>query len=108
LATNFADPVSNWGQQRRNQFRGPGYFDSDFAVEKAFGLPKWEAAQFSIGARFFNLFNHPDFYYPVMNIDNPQFGQIIQTISTPTSIYGVGLGANASPRLIQLQAKLVF
>ena len=108
LAADFADPVDNWGQQRRNQFRGPGYFDSDFAVEKAFGLPKWESAQFSIGARFFNLFNHPDFYYPVMNIDNPQFGQIIQTISTPTSIYGVGLGANASPRLIQLQGKLVF
>ena len=108
-ASNFADPTTNWGQQRRNQFRGPGYFDSDFAVEKAFGLFNREDKQFSIGARFFNLFNHPDFYYPVMNLDNTGlFGRIIQTASSPTSIYGTGLGANSSPRLIQLQAKIVF
>lgn len=109
LASNFTDPTNNWGQQRRNQFRGPNYFDTDFAVEKAFGVPKWEGAQFSIGARFFNIFNHPDFYFPVMNVDNTaQFGHIIQTIGTPTSIYGSGLGANASPRLVQLQAKFTF
>ena len=108
LASNFANPTDNWGQQKRNQFRGPGYFDTDFAVEKAFGVPKWESAQFSIGARFFNILNHPDFYFPVMNTDSGQFGRIIQTIGTPTSIYGSGLGANASPRLIQLQAKFTF
>ena len=108
LPANFADPTSNWGQQRRNQFRGPGYFDSDFAVEKAFGLFNREDKQISVGARFFNVFNHPDFYFPVMNLDNPLFGSVIQTISSPTSIYGTGLGANASPRLIQLQAKIVF
>lgn len=108
LASNFADPTNNWGSQRRNQFRGPGYFDTDFAVEKAFGIPKWESAQFSIGARFFNVLNHPDFYFPIMNLDNPRFGQITQTVSTPTSIFGSGLGANASPRLVQLQAKFVF
>jgi len=105
---DFADPINNWGNQRRNQFRGPGYFDTDFAVEKAFGVPKWETAQFSIGARFFNILNHPDFYFPIMNLDSPRFGQITQTISTPTSIFGSGLGANASPRLIQMQAKFTF
>ena len=107
LASNFADPTNDWGQQSRNQFRGPGYFDSDFAVEKAFGLFK-EGREVSLGARLFNVFNHPNFYYPVMNIDNPFFGSIIQTTGSPTSIYGVGLGANSSPRLIQLQAKVVF
>lgn len=109
VASNFADPTNNWGQQRRNQFRGPGYFNMDFAIEKAFGIPRWEAGQFSIGARFFNILNHPDFYYPVMNLDNTaHFGQIIQTVGSPTSIYGSGLGANASPRLVQLQAKFTF
>ena len=108
LATNFEDPTNNWGQQRRNQFRGPGYFGSDFAVEKAFGFFHREGKQFSIGARFFNVFNHPDFGFPVMNLDNSQFGSIIQTVSSPTSIYGTGLGANSSPRLIQLQAKITF
>ncbi len=107
---NFADPTNNWGQQRRNQFRGPGYFNTDFAVEKGFGIPKWETAQFSIGARFFNVFNHPNFAFPVMvySPNSPNFGRIIQTVSSPTSIYGSGLGADASPRLIQLQAKFTF
>ena len=104
----FPDPTNTFGDQRRNQNRGPGYFDSDFSVEKGFGIPKWEGAQFSLGARFFNVFNHPDFYFPVMNNQSGQFGQIIQTVSTPTSIYGSGLGADASPRVIQLQAKFQF
>ena len=59
---------TSYGNQQRNQNRGPGYFDTDFAIEKGFGIPKWEGAQFSIGARFFNLFNHPNFYFPVMNV----------------------------------------
>jgi hypothetical protein len=108
LASSFSDPVNNWGQQRRNQFRGPGYFNTDFAVDKAFGIPKWEQMQFWVGARFFNVLNHPNFSFPVMNLDNPQLGQILQTVSSPTSIYGSGLGADASPRLIQLQAKITF
>jgi len=108
LLSNFTDPTTGYPAQRRNQFHGPSYFDTDFAVEKAFGIPKWEGAQFSVGARLFNLFNHPNFNYPIGNVDNPQFGQIVSTISTPTSIYGSGLGADASPRVIQLQAKFTF
>ena len=107
-AANFADPTNNFGTQRRNQFRGPGYFDTDFDVEKSFGIPKWEKAQFSVGARFFNLFNHPNFAFPNTNIDSSQFGQITQTVSQPTTIYGAGLMADASPRVIELQAKFVF
>src|SRR5208282_130334 len=64
---NWPDPTTGYGNQRRNQNRGPSYFDTDFAIEKGFGIPKWESAQFSIGARFFNLFNHPNFYFPIMN-----------------------------------------
>jgi Carboxypeptidase regulatory-like domain len=105
---NFSSPTDNWGQQRRNQFRGPGYFNTDFAVEKGFGIPKWETAQFSIGARFFNVFNHPNFAFPIMISGASGFGRIVQTVSSPTSIYGSGLGADASPRLIQLQAKFTF
>jgi hypothetical protein len=107
-AANFADPTNDFGTQIRNQFRGPGYFDTDFGVEKAFAVPKWESAQFSIGARFFNLFNHPNFAFPNTNADSGQFGQITQTVSQPTTIYGAGLGADASPRVIELQGKFVF
>jgi len=107
-AANFADPTNNFGTRRRNQFRGPGYFDTDFDVEKSFGMPKWEKAEFSVGARFFNLFNHPNFAFPNTNVDSSQFGQITQTVSQPTTIYGSGLGADASPRVIELQARFIF
>jgi hypothetical protein len=107
-AANFADPTNNFATQRRNQFRGPGYFDTDFDFEKAFNIPKWESAKFSVGARFFNLFNHPNFAFPNTNIDSNQFGQITSTVSQPTTIYGSGLGADASPRVIELQGKFVF
>ena len=107
-AANFVDPINDFGTQRRNQFRGPGYFDTDFDVEKSFVMPKWEKAQVSVGARFFNLFNHPNFAFPNTNADSGQFGQITQTVSQPTTIYGSGLGADASPRVIELQAKFVF
>ena len=108
-ASNFADPVGTYGDVRRNSFHGPGFFDTDFSVEKGFGIPKWEGAQFSVGARFFNFFNHPNFGFPVTNIASPQFGEILApAVSTPTTIYGSGLGADASPRVIQLQAKFQF
>jgi hypothetical protein len=85
----------------RFECRGPGYFDTDFGMEKSFNVPKWETAQLAVGARFFNLFNHPNFAFPNTNADSGQFGQ-------PTTIYGSGLGADASPRVIELQAKFVF
>jgi hypothetical protein len=77
-------------------------------VEKSFSVPKWEKAQFSVGARFFNLLNHPNFAFPNTNVDSNQFGQITQTVSQPTTIYGSGLGADASSRVIELQAKFAF
>jgi hypothetical protein len=106
---NFQDPTTDFASTRRNQFYGPNYFNTDFSVEKAFGIPKWEGANFSVGARFFNLFNHPNFYFPIMNVDNTSnFGSIQKAASSPTSIYGSGLITDTSERIIQLQAKFTF
>jgi hypothetical protein len=52
--------------------KDPGYFDTDFDVEKGFGIPKWESAHFSVGARFFNFFNHPNSAFSNTDIDSPQ------------------------------------
>jgi hypothetical protein len=42
---NFVDPTNDFGTQRRNQLRGPGYFDTDFDVEKSFAMPSlWASA----------------------------------------------------------------
>jgi hypothetical protein len=109
VPNDFVDPAFGaYGNTIRNAYRGPGFFDTDMGIEKAFDLPKWEGASFSIGARAFNLFNHPNFATPISNVDDGRFGKIINTASPPTSIYGAFLGANASPRLVQIQAKLVF
>ncbi|PYX50904.1 MAG: hypothetical protein DMG79_04640, partial [Acidobacteria bacterium] len=89
-------------------FYGPKYFDTDFTVMKNFKVPHWEAARFGVGAQFFNLFNHPNFDQPVADISNSNFGSIISTVNTPTSILGSFLGGDSSPRLIQFKGSLTF
>jgi len=109
IAGNPNAPLLSFGDQRRNQFYGPSYFNTDFTVMKFFGIPHWEQGKLGLGAQFFNFFNHPNFDDPVRDISNVgQFGQITRDLSTPTSILGSFLGANASPRLIQLTAKFNF
>ena len=107
-AANFAPAITGFGSQRRNQFTGPVYFDTDFAISKNFKIPHWERGQLGVGAQFFNIFNHPNFDQPVADIASPQFGTIVAPVSSPTSIFGSFLGADASPRLIQLHATLTF
>jgi len=104
----FSPTSTGFGIQRRNQFYGPKYFDTDFTVMKNFKVPHWEAAKLGIGAQFFNLFNHPNFDQPEGDISNPNFGSIISTVNTPTSILGSFLGGDASPRLIQFKGSLTF
>lgn len=94
--------------QRRNQFFGPHYFDTDMTIMKYTRIPHWETAKLGIGAQFFNLFNHPNFQAPINNINDPSFGQVLGTVNPPTSILGSFLGGDASTRLIQLTAKFNF
>jgi hypothetical protein len=108
LASNFDFATSDFGNQRRNQFFGPSFFNTDLTVMKNFKIPHWEGAQIGLGAQFFNILNHPHFDQPDGDIASPTFGTIINPVSTPTSIFGSFLGADASPRLIQLHAKLTF
>jgi hypothetical protein len=72
-------------------------------------VPKWEKAKFGIGAQFYNVFNHPNYDLPIANASKTgSFGQIVRTVSGPTSPFGSVLGADASPRLIQLKAQFTF
>jgi hypothetical protein len=95
--------------QRRNQFFGPRYFDTDMTVMKYTRIPRWETAKLGLGIQFFNLFNHPNFQPPINDINNTSaFGQVQGTVNPPTSILGSFLGGDASVRLIQLTAKFNF
>lgn len=89
----FTDPTS-FGSEDRNQYTGPGYFNTDADILKTIALPRWHEAKFRVGAQFFNILNHPNFANPSNDIaDGPTFGQITSTVGTPTSIYGAYLGA---------------
>jgi Carboxypeptidase regulatory-like domain len=109
---DYANPSNqlNTGlvNQRRNQFYGPHYFDTDMTIMKYTRIPRWETAKLGIGAQFFNLFNHPNFANPNNNINGGDFGDVTATVNPPTSILGSFLGGDASTRLIQLTAKFTF
>ena len=104
----IAGGVATFGNERRNQVYGPNFFDTDLTVMKNFRVPKWEGAEFQIGAQAFNVLNHPNFDQPVGNLADPNFGYSIRTVATPTSIFGSFLGADASPRALQIRAQLRF
>lgn len=111
--TQFTTPIDasgvfSFGNQRRNQIYGPSYFNTDLSLMKNFRFPGWESAELQVGAQAFNVLNHPNFDQPVADITNSQFGFINRTVATPTSIFGSFLGADASPRALQIRAQLRF
>jgi hypothetical protein len=104
----FTDP-SGLGADDRNQYTGPGYFDTDLNILKTIHVPGTAASEFRFGVQMFNALNHPNFGQPNSDISaGSGFGQITSTVSGPTSIYGAYLGGDASPRLIQLKGTFVF
>jgi len=105
--TSFQDP-NDFGQGRRNSVYGSSYTDTDMALAKSFQIPHWESGRIKLGVSAFNLFNHPNFGQASGNIDSGSAGYISGTVNTPTSILGSFLGGDASPRLLQLNAKFSF
>lgn len=80
----------------------------DVALMKATKLPFWESARLSFGVQVYNVLNHPNFGLPVNNATSAEFGEILNTVSSPTSIFGSFLGGDGSPRLLQLKAQFTF
>jgi len=103
---NLLNPQTAFSNQRRNMYRGPGFFDSDFSVSKGFKLT--ERMAFSIGANFYNIFNHPNFDLPDNGLGDSTFGQSITSALPPTGPYGSFFANLPSARVIQFQGKLVF
>ncbi len=96
-----------FGHTRRNTFRGPHYFNSDFSVLKNFKVT--ERVAFGVGANMYNVFNHPSFGNPFHDIAAGSLaGMAYTTVEPPTSPYRAFVGAAASGRIIQLHANLNF
>jgi hypothetical protein len=99
--------------QRRNRFRGPRYFNTDFTLMKTTKLPGWENGALGIGFQFFNIFNHPNFGNPNNNLTSALFGRSTQTLANSLGSGGASGGFNplyqiCGPRSIQLALKLHF
>ena len=96
--------------QGRNHFRGPNYFNTDFAIMKNTDIPHWEGAVLGIGFQFFNFFNHPNFGFPDNWSSDPAtaYGRIFYLQQPPTGILGAGFGGDISPRMVQVKAQLRF
>jgi hypothetical protein len=100
------DTLRGFGNQRRNQFRGPGFFDSDLHLAKTFRVQ--ERISLGLGANAFNVLNHPNFANPIFDVSQGNFGTLQSTVSPPTSPFGSFVGAAASGRVLQLEGRLTF
>lgn len=104
---NVQIPIpADFTNQRRNQFRGPMYFNTDMSLRKAFKLN--ERFNFSVGANAYNVLNHPNFGNPNAALTGGAFGSYFTTVNPPTSALGAGLGGDAASRSIQLEGRLTF
>lgn len=106
----FCNPGDTPGQLGRNSLRGPGFWNVDASVAKAFHL-RWlgESGRIQIRADLFNILNHA-------NLGNPQiaqtgfgtFGQAFYGMyaAPPGSVSVVPL--DEVPRRIELQVRVYF
>ena len=98
--TTFAGTLPfTWGNLGRNVGRGPGYYETDAALEKKTAITERLAVKFRFEA--FNLLNHPIYGDPASDISDPSFGVITGQLNDgPT---GVG-----SSRRLQFMLRLEF
>ena len=106
-SAEFNATTATFGGTRRNSFRGPHYFSSDFSVLKSFKLT--EHVGFGVGANMYNVFNHPNFANPNHDLASAStLGFTTGTVEPPTSPYGAFVGSAVSGRVIQLHGELRF
>ncbi|HTW30616.1 MAG TPA: hypothetical protein VMD76_02995, partial [Candidatus Sulfotelmatobacter sp.] len=118
LNTTTGVALGYFPTQTRNQYRGPGFFTSDFTFGRNFALG--ERVKFNIGANIYNIFNHPNFQNPNNVWTNsgcstispgttaPSCGNIEGQAAPPTGAYGSFFNGLPAGREGQLQAKIVF
>ncbi len=80
--------ATGFGNSGVGNVNGPNQVNTDLSLIKLFPVP-WpkESANVEFRAEFFNVFNHPLFSQPDLDVsDGPAFGQITTTASNPRLI----------------------
>jgi hypothetical protein len=92
-----------WGNERRNQFVGPNYFNGDISLFKTFHVSERVNLQFRTEA--FNILNRTNFQLPggINNRVNNQGGSAVAALAT----FGQSAGT-FNPRQLQIGLKLTF
>jgi hypothetical protein len=95
---SFTDnAVGTLGNVGRNFFHGPGFWNTDFSVQKDTNIT--EKTTFQMRLEAFNLFNHTNFANPVGDVG----------VGTgPGTTFGQVQGIRGNSRLVQLGAKFIF
>jgi hypothetical protein len=84
-------PVGSFGNSGRNTLIGPGSYNLDSSLFKAF--PIRESMKLQFRAEFFNALNHANFANPVANIGTATVGSILSA---------------SAPRILQFALRLTF
>jgi hypothetical protein len=100
----FTTPaLGTYGNERRDQYYGPGLGDVDFSLFKKTPITERVSTEFRVEC--FNLVNQANFANPtVSNINSSTFGQLTSTRNASSSP-GLGFG---EPRNVQFALKLLF
>jgi hypothetical protein len=102
----FSDPVPNTiGTCGRNAFRGPGFRQWDFNVNKTTKISERMSLQLRL--EVFNLLNHPNFN-PFPSSGNPNNDQFSQYSQTPDIASGNPFLSQGGARAAQIGAKIIF
>jgi hypothetical protein len=104
---NTGAPGTRFGNEQRNSLRGPDYNNLDFSLVKNFPTRfMGEGSYLQIRVETFNLANHPNLAPPFTTNSFSVSGGALVTANTSTG--SLNTTQNATPRQIQLGAKLVF
>lgn len=95
----FVNPgLDHVGNQGNNNYRGPGFFNTDLALSKNFTVRESVATQFRLDA--FNAFNH-------INAGNPG-GNIEQAGTITSGGQGYGTTPDFGPRQLEFSLRVQF
>jgi hypothetical protein len=91
-------PTCHLGDLGRDSIIGPDFVNTDFSITKDTKITERFNLQFR--SEFFDIFNHPNFGDPVLDVTSASFGEILRT-RFPTGDFG-------SSRQVQFSLKLLF
>ncbi|MGH9785960.1 MAG: TonB-dependent receptor domain-containing protein [Terriglobia bacterium] len=109
-STQFRAPAEGQlGDISRNAFRGPGFWNVDFALSRSFPLRRL-GEQWQLQARMevFNLFNHANLNNPDSLLESPFFGEAVFGRTGFGSALPSVSPLDERPRRIQVAVKVLF